>query len=295
MTDKLYDIVFVGNYTKDTIISKSGSRNVHGGAVNYGAHLAARLGMDVAVVTRLAEEDAEMVEILEAAGVDVYAAYTPQSTTFILEYPTDNVDHRIIHHQAYAGNITVEQVKDIRAKIFAIGPSIRGEVPLEVIKVFKEQGAKVSVDVQGYIRVVEDNILVNRNWPEIGDYLALVDVLKTDAVEAEGLTGESDRYKAAAILAGYGPKEVVLTHRNGILVYDGQNYYEQGFFPKELVGRSGRGDTVIATYMAARLEHLPEEALIWAAAATSLKLEAEGPFKRSKADVEELINSKYRT
>ena len=52
---------------------------------------------------------------------------------------------------------------------------------------------------------------------------------------------------------------------------------------------------MIATYMAARLEHLPEEALIWAAAATSLKLEAEGPFKRSKADVEELINSKYRT
>lgn len=294
MSEKVYDLVFVGNYTKDTIVTKAGSRNQDGGAVNYGAHLAARLGFRVAVVTRLAKEDSQMVTNLEKAGVDVYPTYTPQSTTFTLEYPTDNVDHRIIHFKGFAGPITPDQVKGIKAQAFSIGPSIRGEVPMDVILEIKKTGAKIALDVQGYIRMIEDNILVNREWPEIAEYLALIDALKTDAVEAESLTGEKDRRKAAAILAGYGPGEVVLTHRDGIQVYDGENYYDQKFYPEQLLGRSGRGDTVIATYLGTRLEHGPEEALVWAAAATSLKLEAQGPFSRSREDVEELIKKKYR-
>ena len=51
---KNYDIVCIGNYTKDTIISSAGTKQVDGGAVNYAAHAAARLGLRVAVVTRLA-------------------------------------------------------------------------------------------------------------------------------------------------------------------------------------------------------------------------------------------------
>jgi hypothetical protein len=33
---------------------------------------------------------------------------------------------------------------------------------------------------------------------------------------------------------------------------------------------------------------------VWAAAVTSLKMEAEGPFKRSLSDVEDLIRKRYR-
>jgi hypothetical protein len=34
---------------------------------------------------------------------------------------------------------------------------------------------------------------------------------------------------------------------------------------------------------------------VWAAAITSLKLEAEGPFRRDITEVEQLIRSKYQT
>ena len=37
----------------------------------------------------------------------------------------------------------------------------------------------------------------------------------------------------------------------------------------------------------------PEQSTKWAAALTSLKLEAEGPIRRTRADVEELIRGKY--
>ena len=55
-----------------------------------------------------------------------------------------------------------------------------------------------------------------------------------------------------------------------------------------------RGDTCISSYVAARLNRPPEEATIWAAAVTSLKMEAEGPFKRDMKEVEELIDMRYR-
>ena len=54
-TNPVYDIVCIGNYTKDTIISPSGTKYVDGGGMNYAAHAAARLGLKVAVVTRLAK------------------------------------------------------------------------------------------------------------------------------------------------------------------------------------------------------------------------------------------------
>jgi sugar/nucleoside kinase (ribokinase family) len=48
--------------------------------------------------------------------------------------------------------------------------------------------------------------------------LTQVDILKSDAVEAEFLTGEKDIFKAAKIYAEMGPHEIVLTHKDGLLI-----------------------------------------------------------------------------
>jgi len=107
------------------------------------------------------------------------------------------------------------------------------------------------------------------------------------------MTGESNIRKAAQIIAGWGPKEVVLTHRDGMLVLADGRFFEAPFLPEKLIGRSGRGDTCIASYVAKRLTGGPEQATIWAAAVTSLKMEAEGPIRRKVSDVEEMIAKKY--
>ena len=49
--------------------------------------------------------------------------------------------------------------------------------------------------------------------------LAYLVILKSDAVKAVVLTGEADIYKAAKIFSQMGPKEVVLTHKDGVLLY----------------------------------------------------------------------------
>ena len=93
---KRYDFVTVGNYTKDTIVSAAGTRHVDGGGYNYAAHAARLLGLSVAAVTRRAAADAHIAEPLEAAGIDVYAFDSAASSLMRLEYPTANVDERIL-------------------------------------------------------------------------------------------------------------------------------------------------------------------------------------------------------
>jgi sugar/nucleoside kinase (ribokinase family) len=289
----LYDLVLVGHYTKDTIVSASGKRLVDGGAFNYGAQVAIRMGLKVAAVTRLAKEDFHVVDELTQLGVDVFARATPESTCLRLEYPTSNVDERAIYVTSTAGAFTSAEVDPLRARVFLIGASMRGEVGLEVIEALGKKETLLAADVQGFVRVARDGELVYEAWPEQRQVLAHVDVLKTDAVEAQMLTGEADIKVAARLLADMGPSEIVLTHRDGLLVYAGGAYYEARFFPRELIGRSGRGDTCIAAYVAKRLTASPGEATIWAAAVTSLKMEAEGPFRRDMGEVEDLMHRKY--
>ena len=289
-----YDIVCLGHYTKDTIISSSGTRYVNGGGFNYGSHAVAAMGLKVAAITKLAGEDRVVVDELEEIGVDTYVTYTPKSTCVTLEYPSSNPDERVIYVHSTAEPFTPAEVENISAKAIVISPSIRGEVPEEVIDTLKANNPRISLDVQGFIRVQQDGKLVNADWPEKKCILAKVDVLKTDAVEAESLTGQKDIHTAAKMLADMGPKEIVLTHRDGLLVYADGSFFEASFYPKELIGRSGRGDTCVSSYMAARLNASPEEATIWAAAVASLKMEAEGPFRRDINEVKELINLRYK-
>lgn len=290
----LYDVATIGNYTKDTIVSTAGTRQVDGGGFSYAAHAAAGLGFKVAAITRLAAEDRRVLDKLEEAGIDVYACETPESTLMRLEYPTADVDKRTLTVASTAGSFTPVQVHPVEARAFVISSSIRGEVPLDVIRELREKNTTISLDAQGFVRVATtDGSLQHRDWPEKLAVLSLVDVLKADAVEARFLTREPDLEDAARSLAALGPREIVLTHRDGLLVLAEGEIYEAEFYPENLVGRSGRGDTCLGSYVAQRLRMPPAEATVWAAAVTSLKMEAEGPFRRDMDEIIDLLEEKY--
>ena len=118
---KHYDLISIGNYTKDTIVSPAGTKVVDGGAVNYAAHAAARLGKKVAVVTRLAREDQHVVEKFTQSGIDCYVTYAPQSTLLKLEYPTADPDIRTLSVMSVAGSITAGDVEGFDAQAAGSG------------------------------------------------------------------------------------------------------------------------------------------------------------------------------
>jgi sugar/nucleoside kinase (ribokinase family) len=132
------------------------------------------------------------------------------------------------------------------------------------------------------------NELVLKDWQEKIEAIQYIEFLKTDAAEAEVLTGKTDRHDAILALAEMGVPEIILTHSSEVMAYADGNVYSVPFKARNLSGRTGRGDTCFATYLTQRLQKSPEESLKFAAALTSLKMEVPGPFKGNIKEVVKL-------
>ena len=129
-THSVFDIAYVGNYTKDTIVTPEGTSQVDGGAIYYATHAGISLGFKVAVVTHLAQEDYNRV-ICELAGLGAtcIVAITPHSTCLRLEYPTANMDVRNLKVTATAGVISVHEVDGFQAQAAVIACLRPGSSP----------------------------------------------------------------------------------------------------------------------------------------------------------------------
>ena len=285
-----YDITLIGNYTKDKIVTPREIKYVDGGGFNYGAHAAIALGAKTAAITRLKKEDKHVVDNLTNIGIDAFPTYTDCSTHIELIYPTDDFDERTLVMPKSAGSFSSEQFKDIKSKIFLVNASVRDEFKIQTLIDLEKKRSLIGIDLQGFIRTIDKKkILVNSLWNEKKEALELTHYLKADGVEAEFLTGESDLVAAAKVLKSFGPKEVIITHKNGVLVYDGKNIYQEPFILDKIIGRSGRGDTCGASYVYKRLSLEPKEAIKWAAAATSLKMESDTPLKNTYKEIEQRV------
>ena len=285
-----YDITLIGNYTKDTIVTTAETKYVDGGGFNYGAHAAIALGAKTAAITQLKNNDQHVVDNLTNIGVDVYPSFTDESTHVELIYTGDDFDDRTLIMPKSAGSFTSEQFLNIESKIFLVNTSIRDEFRLDTLFDLKKKGSLIGIDLQGFIRTRDSkNVLINSPWEQKKEALGLTHYLKADGVEAEFLTGESDLVSAAKILKSYGPKEVIITHKDGVLVYANNQIFEEPFKLEKIIGRSGRGDTCGASYVYMRLTSGPGESTKWAAAATSLKMESDTPLKKSKQEIEDRV------
>ena len=247
---KHYDVLHIGNYTKDTIITKGVKTYVDGGGFNYGARATVSFIDTVAVLTKLSKKDSHVVDTLKSYNIDTYPIYGNHSTNLTMDYQTDNPDEREMTITEVADSFQIEDLEGLTADAYILAPSIKGEVPQEFIEHLAKTGSLLSIDAQGFIRILDDSHVVYTPWVEAEATFPLVSILKVDIAEAEFITGFSNRYKAIIKLHEMGAKETILTYRDGVLVYDGEQMFEEKFKPKNLSGRSGRGDTCISTYTA---------------------------------------------
>ena len=191
------------------------------------------------------------------------------------------------------GRVRSLPLPDIEAKIYHFAGLVYGDFDGPLFAEAAKHG-KVAVDVQCLLRHVEpDKTMAFHDWAEKREYLPCIDYLKTDAAEAEILTGLTDRAEAAKLLHSWGAKEVLITHNTEVLAYDGERVYTCPIKARNLSGRTGRGDTTFAGYITERQRAGVEEALLYCTALVSLKMETPGPFQGSREDVENYISEFY--
>ncbi|MHA2278097.1 MAG: PfkB family carbohydrate kinase, partial [Candidatus Kariarchaeaceae archaeon] len=99
--------------------------------------------------------------------------------------------------------------------------------------------------------------------------------------------------KAAEDLLTFGPKEILITHEEGISLFTNSESFNFSWKNKDSVGRTGRGDTAFISYLGSRITKSPPESLKFAAALTSLKMELPGPFALPLYQVTNLIKKEY--
>jgi sugar/nucleoside kinase (ribokinase family) len=284
----MIDVALLGSFAKDRIVHRGITETSSGGGVYYGSVALRRLGYSVAVITRLHPDDFDRLDELRAEGVEVHALPAPQTTGIENIYPTEEMDRRICRPLGFAGPFARDEIPAVDARVTIVTPLMAGEVDRPIVAALAAR-SRVGLDVQGFVRVPRGETLVTVPWAEMPEVLAHVTYVKLDDAEAEVLVGETDLKRAAAAMARLGPREVVLTHGRGIVVWAEGVICEARFAPSEVRGRTGRGDTCFSSYVAARLRMAPPAACRFAAAVTSLKMELPGPFRRSPADVERLM------
>lgn len=278
------DIMMIGHFAKDRLVVDGSGEISSGGAVYYGSVALRRIGVRVAVVTRLHPDDFPRLDEMMQEGVEILATPAPETSGIENIYDSADMERRICIPLGFAGPFQRDEIPDLSARAVLVVPIIAGEVDLSLLRYLAQRGP-VGLDVQGFTRFREPGRLVSRPWPDMAEGLALVTYLKVDRAEAELLTGQTDLRAAARELAAYGPREVVVTQSSGVTVYADGKIHESPFTPRSLAGRTGRGDTCFATYVGKRLSASAEEACRFAAAVTTLKQEQPGPWRGTLDDV----------
>ncbi|MEN8097539.1 MAG: PfkB family carbohydrate kinase [Chloroflexota bacterium] len=284
------DIMMIGHFAKDRLVVDGKGHVASGGGVYYGGVALARLGLGVAVVTRLNQNDNHLLDELRDEGIQVFATAAPETSGIENLYDSADMERRICKTIGFAGKFSQDAISDLRAEVYMMTPIIAGEMDLEFLKALASHGP-VGLDVQGFVRVRENGDLVFRRWQDMDEGLQYVKFLKVDRAEAELLTDRTDLEEAAQVLASYGHPdlEIIVTQSSGVMVLSQGKIYKAPFTPRSLAGRTGRGDTCFATYVGSRLNSSPEESCRLAAAITTLKQEKPGPWSGNMDELKALL------
>ena len=279
------DLVLVGAISKDENIYTDRNERSIGGAVTYGAFSAKRSGSHVGVITKLAQEDHHLLDQFGDEQIPVWVLPSKQTTSIRNVYHSSDKESRTCTCLSAVDAFSPENLPDISTKIIHAAALINGEIPLQTLQSMTRI-AKVGLDIQGFMRVCRDSKMVLEKSDELAQALKSVTFLKTDASEAEIFTTKTNLTEAALEMAMMGPEEVVVSHNKELVLACRGKIYRAPLTPRRINGRTGRGDTLFCSYLARRTQgDEPFQALKFAAALVSLKLESPGPFRGTLEDV----------
>lgn len=286
-----HELCCVGHITLDKIVTPRNTVHMPGGTSYYFSHAIRRFtDIDFTLVTALAESEMAVVDELRSLHINVDVMPSKNSVYFENIYG-ENQDNRKQRVLAKADPFSVDFLQHVEAKIFHLGSLLADDFSTEVIRFLAGKG-QVSVDSQGYLREVRDKKVYAVDWPEKIEALKHIHYLKANEHEMEVLTGHSDVKQAAIQLHQWGVREVLITLGSmGSVIYDGHTFsLIPAYRPTEVTDATGCGDTYMTGYLYCRAKDKSiEESGRFAAAMSTLKIEASGPFKGTKEEVLECM------
>lgn len=290
-----FDVCCIGHITMDKVVTTNETVFMPGGTAFYFSNAMANLNIRYGLVTSLALKDMFAVELLLERGVEV-RALPSRHTLYFENIYGENQDHRTQRVLQQAEPFRLDNIRDVEADIFHLGPLLYNDIPANLIKALAKKG-EISLDVQGLLRKVENNNVCPIEWTSKKQLLPYVHYLKANEDEMFMLTGSSDVYDSARMLTDWGVDEVIITlgSKGSVIYHDNIFYFIPAFQPSFSKDATGCGDTYMAGYLYQRSKGAAiQEAGTFAAAMATLKMETSGPFTGTIENITSLLEGSKR-
>ena len=152
-----------------------------------------------------------MKEFERKPNIAVFPVDSANCTSISNTYLTADREKRICKAISHIDPYRPEDLPDAGASIYHLAGLMVGDIGEDMIEATAKRGM-CAVDVQCLLRRDEGGAMLFRDWELKKQYLPMIRFLKTDAAEAEILTGSTDRREAAKMLYDWGAKEIMITH-----------------------------------------------------------------------------------
>lgn len=278
------EILVVGHLSRDLIVTPDARREALGGSTAY-AMLAPAIGaLGAGIVSKVGNDfEPEYLATLEKAGLILSGLHVegPVSTRFVNKYDEDGQRTQIV--EAIAPPILPDDFLEIDFDSTTIhfSPLTGNEVDIKCIEEARTSGALTSLDVQGYLRDIgEDGVVQPRNWKERDAVLCLVDVVKFHEDELRAAYCYESELSVADEILGMGPRIVLVTRGNrGSTIYTRNTQVDIPLvLSRQQTDTTGSGDTYAIGFL---LEYMRtadvKRAGLFAATCSSFNVETVGP------------------
>lgn len=282
-----YQVCCIGHITLDKVVTPAKTVFMPGGTAYYFSHAIASFCSNYLLVTAIADNEMQSVKDLEARGIKVKRLSSKYTAFFENTYGA-NPDERQQRVLQQTDDFRLYDLQDLQTEIFHLGPLLANDISDDVIKALASKG-KVSLDVQGLLRRVEDEKVIPVDWELKEDVLPHVHFLKANEEEMKVLTGLDEIEQSARQLADWGAKEIIITlgSKGSVIYHQNKFYHIAAYQPAEVIDATGCGDTYMAGYLHHRVNGTGiQEAGEFASAMAAAKIAAHGPFTGTKEDVD---------
>jgi sugar/nucleoside kinase (ribokinase family) len=247
------DLVVVGSVALDSVKTPFGKvAEALGGSATYFSY-AASFFAPVRVVGAVGRDfPHEHLELLRGRGIDVTALEVrPDQKTFRWtgEYGFDLNEAKTLDVQLNAFATFKPKLGPIHRKArFLFLANIDPVLQLDVLSQM-ERPALVALDTM--------NFWIEGKREDLLQVLARVDVLLINDAEARMLAREPNLIKAARVIAGMGPRTVVIKRGEygALLVSKGQYFFAPAYPLESVFDPTGAGDTFAGGFMGYLAEH----------------------------------------
>ena len=275
----MLDICTIGHISLDKVVTVQSTKHMPGGTSFYFSKALLNTDIQYKLITALAHQEHQIVDELRAEGFDIYTLPSNHTVYFENVYNADQ-NHRDQFVLQKASPFSLDKMPEVSAKFFHLGPLLSDDIPVKLIENLAKTG-KVSLDIQGYLRRVQDKRVVYQDWADKKEILPYVSILKANEFEMEVITGLTDAWDGARYLADLGVSEVIITlgSQGSLVLTEGVFYQIPAFKPTAVVDATGCGDTYMAGYLSKRVMGATiQEAGEFGAAMATLKIGVSGPF-----------------